>query len=129
MLKIMYKNTYLDKIGELLQKVMEVANDIEQAVKDLTNEEKIKEMFRNDVEYIMDKFYGGDITDKEALNNLNILKAYVISQLNIHFKRLVEVLDDLEKKIKKLKNEVPNEIDGLVNEIISIINKAEMELK
>ncbi|HIP62772.1 MAG TPA: hypothetical protein EYH04_01400 [Archaeoglobus profundus] len=125
----MYKNTYLDKIGELLQKVMEVANDIEQAVKDLTNEEKIKEMFRNDVEYIMDKFYGGDITDKEALNNLNILKAYVISQLNIHFKRLVEVLDDLEKKIKKLKNEVPNEIDGLVNEIISIINKAEMELK
>ena len=129
MLKIMYKNTYLDRIGELLQKVMEVANDIEQAVKDLTNEEKIKEMFRNDVEYIMDKFYGGDITDKEALNNLNILKAYVISQLNIHFKRLVEVLDDLEKKIKKLKNEVPNEIDGLVNEIISIINKAEMELK
>jgi len=125
----MYKNTYLDRIGELLQKVMEVANDIEQAVKDLTNEEKIKEMFRNDVEYIMDKFYGGDITDKEALNNLNILKAYVISQLNIHFKRLVEVLDDLEKKIKKLKNEVPNEIDGLVNEIISIINKAEMELK
>ena len=125
----MYKNTYLDRIGELLQKVMEVANDIEQAVKDLTNEEKIKEMFRNDVEYIMDKFYGGDITDKEALNNLNILKAYVISQLNLHFKRLVEVLDDLEKKIKKLKNEVPNEIDGLVNEIISIINKAEMELK
>ena len=125
----MYKNTYLDRIGELLQKVMEVANDIEQAVKDLTNEEKIKEMFRNDVEYIMDKFYGGDITDKEALNNLNILKAYVISQLNIHFKRLVEVLDDLEKKIKRLKNEVPSEIDGLVNEIIRIINKAEMELK
>jgi len=125
----MYKNTYLDKIGELLQKVMEVANDIEQAVRDLTNEEKIKEMFRSDVEYIMDKFYGGDITDKEALNNLNILKAYVISQLSLHFKRLVEVLDDLEKKIKKLKNEVPNEIDGLVNEIINIINKAEMELK
>ena len=125
----MYKNTYLDRIGELLQKVMEVANDIEQAVKDLTNEEKIKEMFRNDVEYIMDKFYGGDITDKEALNNLNILKAYVISQLNLHFKRLVEVLDDLEKKIKRLKNEVPNDIDGLVNEIINIINRAEMELK
>ncbi|HIP25624.1 MAG TPA: hypothetical protein EYG81_04110 [Archaeoglobus profundus] len=125
----MYKNTYLDKIGELLQKVMEVANDIEQAVRDLTNEEKIKEMFRNDVEYIMDKFYGGDITDREALNNLNILKAYVISQLNLHFKRLVEVLDDLEKKIKRLKNEVPNEIDGLVNEIINIINRAEMELK
>lgn len=119
----------MDKIGELLQKVMEVANDIEQAVRDLTNEEKIKEMFRNDVEYIMDKFYGGDITDREALNNLNILKAYVISQLNLHFKRLVEVLDDLEKKIKRLKNEVPNEIDGLVNEIINIINRAEMELK
>jgi arsenate reductase-like glutaredoxin family protein len=128
---MMYRNTYLDKIGELLQKAMEVANDIEQAVKELTDEEKIKEMFRNDVEFIMDKFYGGDITDEEALNNLNILKVYAISQLSTHFKRIVEVLDDLEKKIGNLKKEVSKQeiMADIVEDIVNTINRAEMELK
>jgi arsenate reductase-like glutaredoxin family protein len=128
---MMYRNTYLDKIGELLQKAMEVANDIEQAVKELTDEEKIKEMFRNDVEFIMDKFYGGDITDEEALNSLNILKVYAISQLSTHFKRIVEVLDDLEKKIGNLKKEVSKQeiMADIVEDIVNTINRAEMELK
>ncbi len=128
---MMYRNTYLDKVGELLQKAMEVANDIESAVKELTDEEKIKEMFRNDVEFIMDKFYGGDITDKEALNNLKMLKIYAISQLSKHFKRIVEVLDDLEKKVKKLKEEVSKQevMADIVEDIVNTIRKAEMELK
>ncbi len=128
---MMYRNTYLDKVGELLQKAMEVANDIEKAVKDLTDEEKIKEMFRNDVEFIMDKFYGGDITDKEALNNLKMLKIYAISQLSTHFKRIVEVLDDLEKKVRRLKEEASKQevMADLVEDIVNTIKKAEMELK
>ncbi len=128
---MMYRNTYLDKVGELLQKAMEVANDIENAVKELTDEEKIKEMFRNDVEFIMDKFYGGDITDKEALNNLKMLEIYAISQLSTHFKRIVEVLDDLEKKVKKLKEEASKQevMADIVEDIVNTIKKAEMELK
>ncbi len=128
---MMYRNTYLDKVGELLQKAMEVANDIENAVRELTDEEKIKEMFRNDVEFIMDKFYGGDITDKEALNNLKMLEIYAISQLSTHFKRIVEVLDDLEKKVKKLKEEASKQevMADIVEDIVNTIKKAEMELK
>ncbi len=128
---MMYRNTYLDKVGELLQKAMEVANDIESAVRDLTDEEKIKEMFRNDVEFIMDKFYGGDITDKEALNNLKMLEIYAISQLSTHFKRIVEVLDDLEKKVRKLKEEASKQevMADIVEDIVNTIKKAEMELK
>ncbi len=128
---MMYRNTYLDKIGELLQKAMEVANDIESAVRELMDEEKIKEMFRNDVEFIMDKFYGGDITDKEALNNLSMLKIYAISQLNTHFKRIVEVLDDLERKIRNLKDEASKQevMADIVEDIVNTIKKAEMEIK
>lgn len=128
---MMYRNTYLDKIGELLQKAMEVANDIESAVRELMDEEKIKEMFRNDVEYIMDKFYGGDITDREALNNLKMLEIYAISQLSTHFKRIVEVLDDLERKIRNLKDEASKQevMADIVEDIVNTIKKAEMELK
>ncbi len=128
---MMYRNTYLDKVGELLQKAMEVANDIESAVKELMDEEKIKEMFRNDVEFIMDKFYGGDITDREALNNLKMLEIYAISQLSTHFKRIVEVLDDLEKKVRRLKEEASKQevMADIVEDIVSTIRKAEMELK
>lgn len=128
---MMYRNTYLDKVGELLQKAMEVANDIESAVKELMDEEKIKEMFRNDVEFIMDKFYGGDITDKEALNNLKMLEIYAISQLNTHFKRIVEVLDDLEKKVRRLKEEASKQevMADIVEDIVNTIKKAEMEIK
>ncbi len=128
---MMYRNTYLDKIGELLKKVMDVANDIETAVKELTDEEKIKETFRNDVEFIMDKFYGGDITDKEALNNLKMLEIYAISQLSTHFKRIVEVLDDLEKKVRRLKEEVSKQevMADIVDDIVNTIKKAEAEIK
>jgi len=128
---MMYRNTYLDKVGELLQKAMEVANDIESAVKELMDEEKIKEMFRNDVEFIMDKFYGGDITDKEALNNLKMLEIYAISQLSTHFKRIVEVLDDLEKKVRRLKEEASKQevMADIVEDIVNTIKKAEMEIK
>jgi len=127
----MYRNTYLDKVGELLQKAMEVARDIEQAVRELTDEEKIKEIFRGDVEYIMNKFYGGDITDKEALNNLNMLKAYAISQLSTHVKRIADVLDDLERKVKRLKEEATREdaMREVVRDIVETIRKAEMEIK
>ncbi len=128
---MMYRNTYLDKVGELLQKAMEVANDIESAVKELMDEEKIKEMFRNDVEFIMDKFYGGDITDKEALNNLKMLEIYAISQLSTHFKRIVEVLDDLEKKVRRLKEEASKQevMADIVEDIVNTIKRAEMEIK
>jgi molecular chaperone GrpE (heat shock protein) len=126
----MYRNTYLEKMGELLKHIMDVANDIEKAVKELTDEEKIKEMFRNDVEFVMDKFYGGDITANEALNNLSLLKIYVISQLDTHYKRIAEVLDDLEKKVRRLKEEVSEGIMAdLVEFIVNTIEKAEMELK
>ncbi len=128
---MMYRNTYLDKVGELLQKAMEVANDIESAVKELMDEEKIKEMFRNDVEFIMDKFYGGDITDKEALNNLKMLEIYAISQLSTHFKRIVDVLDDLEKKIRSLKEEASKQdvMADIVEDIVNTIKKAKVEIK
>jgi len=126
----MYRNTYLEKMGELLKHIMDVANDIEKAVKELTDEEKIKEMFRSDVEFVMDKFYGGDITANEALNNLSLLKIYVISQLDTHYKRIAEVLEDLEKKVRRLKEEVSEGIMAdLVEFIVNTIEKAEMELK
>ncbi len=127
---MMYKNTYLEKMGELLKHVMDVANDIEKAVKELTDDENIKEMFKSDVEHIMDKFYGGDITAEEALNNLNMLKIYVISQLDTHYKRIVDVLDDLERKVRRLKEEVSEGIVAdIVNYIVKTIESAEMELK
>ncbi|WP_048084457.1 hypothetical protein [Archaeoglobus profundus] len=126
----MYKNTYLEKMGELLKHVMDVANDIEKAVKELTDDENIKEMFRSDVEFVMDKFYGGDITVEEALNNLSMLKIYAISQLDTHYKRILDVLDDLERKIKKLKEEVSEGIVAdVVEYIVKTVESAEQELK
>ncbi|ADB58153.1 hypothetical protein Arcpr_1094 [Archaeoglobus profundus DSM 5631] len=127
---MMYKNTYLEKMGELLKHVMDVANDIEKAVKELTDDENIKEMFRSDVEFVMDKFYGGDITVEEALNNLSMLKIYAISQLDTHYKRILDVLDDLERKIKKLKEEVSEGIVAdVVEYIVKTVESAEQELK
>jgi len=127
---MMYRNTYLEKMGELLKHVLDVANDIEKAVKELTDDENIKEMFRSDVEYIMDKFYGGDITVEEALNNLSMLKIYAISQLDTHYKRIVDVLDDLERKIRNLKKEVSEGIVAdIVEYIVKTIESAEMVLK
>ena len=126
----MYRNTYLEKMGDLLKHIMDVANEIEKAVKELTDDEKIKDVFSGDVEFVMDKFYGGDITSEEALNSLNLLKAYAISQLDTHYKRIVEVLDDLEKKVKRLKDEVSEGvITDIVEYIVKTIEKAEMELK
>lgn len=128
---MMYINSYLDKIGELIHNAMRVANDIEKVVKELIDEENIKEMFRSDVELIMDKFHDGEVTNEEALNNLKMLKLYVISQLNVHLKRIVEVLDDLEKKIRRLKEEASKQevMADLVEDIVNTIKKAEMKLK
>ena len=127
---MMYKNTYLEKMGELLKHVMDVANEIESAVKELTDDENIKEMFRSDVEFIMDKFYGGDITADEALNNLSMLKIYAISQLDTHYRRILDVLEDLERKIKRLKEKVSEGIVAdVVDYIVKTVESAENELK
>ncbi len=127
---MMYKNTYLERIGELLKHVMDVANDIEKAVKDLTNDENIKEMFKSDVEHIMDRFYGGDITAEEALNNLSMLKIYAVSQLDTHYKRIVDVLGDLERKLRRLREEVSEGVvEDIVDYIVKTIESAEAELK
>ncbi len=127
---MMYKNTYLERMGELLKHVMDVANEIESAVKELTDDENIKEMFRSDVEFIMDKFYGGDITADEALNNLSMLKIYAISQLDTHYRRILDVLEDLERKIKRLKEKISEGVMAdVIDYIVKTVESAENELK
>ncbi len=126
----MYKNTYLEKMSEFYKKIYDFANDIEKIIKELTDGEKIKEMFRGDVEFIMNKFQNGDISESDALNNLDLLRTYVLLQLDTHHRRIVEVLEALERKIMKLKKEVS---DGVVDEtirfIVDTINRARLELK
>jgi len=83
-----YKNSYLEKMADVLQK-----RDVENLVKQLTDKKEIERMFRDDVEYIIQKHKDGDITYDEAKKNFNLLKAYVLTQLKLHFEKVKEMAE------------------------------------
>ena len=77
---------YLEKMADLLQK-----KDVENLVKQLTDVKEIEKMFKEDVEYIIRKYKEGEISRDEAEKNFNLLKAYILSQLRIHFDKVKEM--------------------------------------
>lgn len=83
-----YKNSYLEKMADVLQK-----KNVESLVRQLTDKEEIERMFRDDVEYIIQKYKEGSITIDEAKKNFDLLKAYVLTQLKFHFEKVKEMAE------------------------------------
>jgi len=137
---MVYKNTYLERIGELMRHCMDLAktvdeamNDIKNMSADLRNPERVAEMFRMDSEFVIQSFMSGVMTEEEARDTLKRLRLYVLNQLQKHFELVVQLLKDTEKKvcevientIKEVQTELPKEV---MEEIEYNLKKAREDL-
>ncbi len=114
---MLYINTYLDKLGELVRGETDVSLALE-----LTDQNRIVEMFKKDCDAILELYRSGKAEYEEVRKNLHLLKTYVITQLSLHF-----------EKAKELASSNGLEIDAvldpeLVNEIALHIDRIEKEL-
>ncbi len=114
---MLYINTYLDKIGELIRGEADVSLAYE-----LTDQNKILEMFVEDCRRIVELYRSGNAEYDEVKRNLNLLKSYVVSQPALHFERVKEFA---RSKGLEINAELEPEI---VNEIALYINRVEKEL-
>ncbi|AEA47141.1 hypothetical protein [Archaeoglobus veneficus] len=103
-----YRNTYLEKVGELMKYCMELAKTVDEAMddikrvsKDLRDPERVAEIFRMDSEYIVHVFMAGGMTEEEAEDCLKKLKVYALSQLQEHYNLVIQLLKDTEKKVSE----------------------------
>ncbi len=114
---MLYINTYLDKIGELIRGEAEP-----ELAYELTDQDKIIEMFVNDCKKIIEMYRSGKANYEDIKRNLTLLKSYVVTQLELHFERV--------KEFAKSKGiEIDKTLDpSIVNEIALYINKTEKEL-
>jgi len=113
-----YRNTYLEKVGELMKYCMELSKTVDEALddikrvsKDLRDPELVADMFRNDAEAMVNIFMSGEISTEEAQDNLKKLKRYALTQLAEHFSMIVTLLRDTQKKINESIEETIKEID------------------
>ena len=113
-----YKNSYLEKMAEILQK-----RDVDTIVKQLTDENEIFNIFRSDMDYIIEKYREGAITYDEAKRNFEMLKAYVLTQLKYHFEKVKELAEHFGVTYE---NEELN--DELVEKIVEMLDKGEKSL-
>ncbi len=138
---MMYRNTYLEKVGELMKYCMDLAktvdeamDDIKRASSDLRDPERIAELFRIDSEYIVQVFMSGGMSEDEAKESLKRLKQYAVAQLQKHYNLVAQLLKDTEKKvietientIKEIEFEMP---DQTKKEIKYSIDKAEEDVE
>ncbi len=113
-----YRNTYLEKVGELMKYCMELSKTVDEAMddikrvsKDLRNPELVVDMFRNDAESITHIFMSGEVSVEDAQDNLRKLKRYVLTQLAEHYAMIVTLLKDTQKKLNESIEETIKEID------------------
>uniref|UniRef100_A0A7C3RAK5 Uncharacterized protein n=1 Tax=Archaeoglobus fulgidus TaxID=2234 RepID=A0A7C3RAK5_ARCFL len=114
---MLYINTFLDRIGEILRGERSIED-----VNELLEQENILEMFKKDCEEIINLYRSGRAEREEVQRNLYLLKTYVVSQLSIHFERLKEFA---ESKGVKIERELEPET---VNEIALYIDSIEKEI-
>jgi Na+/phosphate symporter len=139
-----YKNTYLEKVGELMKNCMELSKNVETSlmeiegfVKELTNVEQIKDVFKEDINYIKELYIDGDISEEEAKENITRLKGYVTKQLEYHYNLMPTLLADLEKHLNELNQRILRELvsqhrampESLKEEIEEAIDETEKEFK
>jgi len=138
---MVYRNTYLEKVGELMKYCMELAKTVDEAMDDikrvsgdLRNPERIAELFRVDGEYVVQVFMSGGMSEDEAKESLKRLKQYAAAQLQKHYNLVAQLLRDTEKKVtetiestvKELEFEMP---DQTKKEINYSIDKAEEDIE
>lgn len=132
----MYINTYLDRIGDLINLCMEFVKTregfekIEDLSEKLRDPDLIEDMFVNDLKRIKSKLDDKKITEKNAIDSFNKLRVYVLTQLEKHYELINELLTDTEKKVDvkftKYKGEFP---ERLREDIMRHIDNFEREIK
>ena len=114
---MLYINTYLDKIGELIRGEVDPRIAFE-----LTDETKIAKMFENDCKKIVQMYRSGEASYEDVKRNLTLLRSYVVTQLELHFEKIKEFARSKGVEIDKTLD------PAVVNEIALYINKTEKEL-
>jgi hypothetical protein len=110
--EMLYINTYLDKLGELVR-----SGDVS-LVYELTDEKKIVEMFESDCREIMRLLHESKAEYEDVKRNLSLLKKYVISQLPAHYEKVKEYARSKGVEIdKELSGETINTIGLFIDEI------------
>jgi len=110
---MLYINTYLDKLGGLVRGEAEVS-----IAKELTDQDKIVEMFKKDCNEILSLYRSGKADHDEIKRNLHLLKTYVVSQLTLHFEKVKELARSKGLVIDAvLEPEVVNEIALYIDQI------------
>ncbi len=110
---MLYINTFLDKLGELVRGETDV-----NIAKELTDQNKIVEMFKKDCEEIMRLYSNGDADYEDVKKNFHLLKVYVVSQLSLHFEKVKELAKSKGLEINAvLEPEVVNEIALYIDQV------------
>ncbi|HDD35916.1 MAG: hypothetical protein J7K36_11445 [Archaeoglobaceae archaeon] len=113
-----YKNSYLEKMADVLQR-----KNVEVLVRQLTDKDEIEKMFKDDCEYIIEKYRNGVITIDEAKKNFELLKAYVLSQLKYHFGKVKEMAEHFNAEYVD-----ENIDDELIEKIMEVLVEYEKNL-
>ncbi len=122
-MSLAYRNTYLEKVGELMKYCMELSKTVDEAMddikrvsKDLRDPELVLDMFRNDAESITHIFMSGEVSVDDAQDNLKKLKRYALTQLKEHYSMIIDLLKDTQKKINECIEKTIEEIDETLPE-------------
>jgi len=136
-----YRNTYLEKVGDLMKYCMELSKTVDEALddikrvsKDLRKPENVVDMFRNDAEYVTHIFMSGEVPVEDAQDNLKKLKRYVLTQLAEHYSLIITILKDTQKKINENIEKTLKEIDvelpeSAIEEVKKSIDRAMEEVE
>jgi len=136
----MFRNTYLEKMGELMQNCMELVKKVEDDLEnlrklalELRDAEEVKNCIRNDAEAIANLFMNGAVSEEEAKKGLKQLKVYVIRQLDHHYDTIPQLFKDMEKKFNELMQEIQkelpqSELEPLKSELKEIIDRVEEDI-
>lgn len=131
----MYINSYLEEVGRFINLCMEFVKDkkgyeeIESLSDGLRDPDRIEDYFVNDLKKIKSLFVEEKIKEKNAKDNFNKLRVYVLTQLEPHFELINKLLDDLQEKTD---TDFPRDSrefqDSFKDDIMKLIDKAEKEL-
>jgi len=131
----MYVNSYLEAVGRFINLCMEFVKDnknyeeIESLSDGLRDPDRIEDYFVGDLKVISSLLEENKIKGKNAKDNLNKLRVYVLTQLESHYELINKLLDDLENKTGTEFTRDSREFqDSLKDDIMKLIDKAEKEI-
>jgi hypothetical protein len=110
-----YVNSYLEKMALLLRKELK-----EEDVPDIVEEAKIEASFIRDAKEVVRRYESGEMSGVDAKKNLDLLKVYVVTQLQNHRKKAIELLE----------LDAGEEIDGeVIKRIVEFIEDAQSRIE